>query len=302
MKRSLLFLLLLPVLLYSQEVEYFYNIPIGKSMNEAKKELLRDNFNINSYSIDSLDAVGVIGYLGKCKLKLESDFFRIISKENYDNVKNILGRQYDNISEENNQTMFCLSKFRYLLVENMNDSTKISLLDMTKQFTIRFKGIALGGTLKEILPSLLKEYKFLTQMNGTTTVLTGKFAGYNNCYIYVMGINENDIVSNISVSFPSSEFWNLVYGQYRDLKKSLIEKYGEPVECIENIEETEDMISSLADGKTICKATFQPNGTALNDIMIFISGFKETNNASVMISYTDRLMQYVQNENSKDDL
>lgn len=300
-KNLLLFLLLLPILLHSQEVEYFYNIPIGKSMDEAKKELLKDNFNINSYSIDSLDAVGIIGYLGECKLKLKSDFFSIISKENYNNIKNVLEKQYDNISEESDQTIFCLSKFRFLLVENMDDSTKISLLDMSKQLTIKFKGIPLGRTMKEILPSLLKDYKYLTQMN-EITVLTGKFAGYNNCNIYVMGVNDNDIVSNISVSFPSSKFWDLVYEQYRDLKKSLTEKYGEPVECIENIEKTEDVISSLANRKTICETTFQPNGTALNDIIIFISGIKETNNASIMISYTDRLMQYVKSEVEKDDL
>lgn len=303
MKKGLLLLLLFPIFLYSQQIEYFYNIPVGKTMSEIKSELLEESFKIHSYSVDSIEAVGTVGDFGVCKLKLKPDFCEIKSSEHYDHVRNLLEKQYDIISEDNkHQISFRISKFKYLLIENLKDSTMICLLDMTKKFTIQFKGITLGETLKDILPHLLKDYQYLTQVNGMTTVLTGRFAGYNNCLVYVMGINDNDIVSNISVSLPSSEFWDLVYGQYKDLKKSLIEKYGEPVECIENIEETDNMIFSLANGKTVCTATFQPHGTALNDIIIFISGFKDTNSASVMISYTDRLVQSIQNEVNKDDL
>lgn len=305
MKKGLLLLLLFPILLYSQEVEYFYNLPIGKDMSEIKKELLKENFKINTYSNDSIEVVGKVGEFGVCSLKLKPEIYDITSKENYAHIRGLLEKKYDKIDgddNDNNQTMFSISQFRYLVVEDLKDSTGICLLDMSKKFTIQFKGITLGGTLKEILPRLLKDYQYLTQVNGTSTVLTGRFAGYNDCLIYVTGVNENDIVDNISVSLPSSESWDLVYGQYKALKSSLIEKYGEPVKCVEHIEKIDDMISSLVNGKTECMTTFQPHGTALNDIVIFLSGFKDTNSASVMISYTDRLVQSVQNEVNKDDL
>lgn len=305
MKKGLLLLLLFPILLYSQEVEYFYNLPIGKDMSEIKKELLKENFKINTYSNDSIEAVGKVGEFGICSLKLKPEIYNIISKENYAHIRGLLEKKYAKIDggdNDNNQTMFLISKFRYLMVEDLKDSTGICLLDMSKKFAIQFKGITLGGTLKEILPRLLKDYQYLTQVNGTTTVLTGRFAGYNNCLIYVTGVNENDIVDNISVSLPSSEFWNLVYAQYKTLKTSLTEKYGEPIECVEHFEKTDDMISSLINGNTVCTTTFQPHGTAFGEIIIFLSGIQNPKSVSVIISYMDRLAQFIQNEKNKNDL
>lgn len=86
MKKGLLLLLLFPILLYSQEVEYFYNLPIGKDMSEIKKELLKENFKINTYSNDSIEAVGKVGEFGVCSLKLKPEIYSIISKENYAHI------------------------------------------------------------------------------------------------------------------------------------------------------------------------------------------------------------------------
>lgn len=82
MKKGLLLLLLFPILLYSQEVEYFYNLPIGKDMSEIKKE----NFKINTYSNDSIEAVGKVGEFGVCSLKLKPEIYDITSKENYAHI------------------------------------------------------------------------------------------------------------------------------------------------------------------------------------------------------------------------
>lgn len=62
-------------------------------------------------------------------------------------------------------------------------------------------------------------------------VLTGTFCGRNNCIIVVL-TNKNVVTSNY-VTFLEQEKWKYLESTYNYLKLLLIQKYGNPIECIE---------------------------------------------------------------------
>lgn len=101
---------------------------------------------------------------------------------------------------------------------------------------IKFKGISLGGPVKEFAWNLEKQgYKFLMEMQGYH-VFTGSFAGYTNCSIYVGSAEYEDAVRAVSISFPDQTKWEYLYNNYTKIKDMLKEKYGDPLVCEERFD------------------------------------------------------------------
>lgn len=93
---------------------------------------------------------------------------------------------------------------------------------------MKFKGIEMTGTAVDFARQLeQKGYINMGSMNNTT-ILTGTFAGYNQCNIMVLGKTDGKL-TKVTVMFPSSESWSNLYETYSILKKNLTEKYGAPV-------------------------------------------------------------------------
>ncbi|MBQ8745937.1 MAG: hypothetical protein IJZ05_06245 [Rikenellaceae bacterium] len=74
-----------------------------------------------------------------------------------------------------------------------------------------------GGLLK----SDANKYQF-------ATLLTGHFAGEDNCNIYVAYTPQSKLVCKIIVQFPRKTSWSLLKDQYNRLKIAYTVKYGEP--------------------------------------------------------------------------
>ena len=74
-----------------------------------------------------------------------------------------------------------------------------------------------GGSLK----SDEHKYKF-------ATLLTGHFAGEDNCNIYVLYTPQTRLVFKVIVQFPKKTSWNSLKDQYNRLKIAYSVKYGEP--------------------------------------------------------------------------
>ena len=53
------------------------------------------------------------------------------------------------------------------------------------------------------------------------------------CEVYVSTLDNQDLVSRITVCFPIQDQWKNLYGDYKTLKEMLVEKYGRPVSCVE---------------------------------------------------------------------
>lgn len=98
---------------------------------------------------------------------------------------------------------------------------------------LKFKGVPIDGTLKEFVSRMKRNgFKSLGSEDGVE-VLQGDFAAYKECIVYVSTLDNKDLVSRISVVFPKQETWEYLYGDYKNLKGLLTEKYGQPSEITE---------------------------------------------------------------------
>lgn len=88
-----------------------------------------------------------------------------------------------------------------------------------------FKGIPIDGSLESFVQKLKKK-GFRT--NSSPNDLTGPFAGYSNCSVMVLCNEESQKVRGVGVLLPSTDSWDVLYSQYKNLKEMLTTKYGSP--------------------------------------------------------------------------
>ena len=92
-----------------------------------------------------------------------------------------------------------------------------------------FKGVSMDCDIDTFIAKLEKsglklnehKYKFCN-------ILTGNFAGEDNCNIYVMYTPQTRLVFKVMVQFPKKTSWNSLKDQYNRLKISYSVKYGDP--------------------------------------------------------------------------
>ena len=101
---------------------------------------------------------------------------------------------------------------------------------------LKFKGVPIDGTLNEFVSRMKRKgFKMIGSEDGVA-VLEGDFAAYKECTIYVSTLDNKDLVSQISVMFPNQDSWEYLYGDYKNLKGLLTEKYGKPSEVTERFQ------------------------------------------------------------------
>ena len=54
--------------------------------------------------------------------------------------------------------------------------------------------------------------------------------------VYVETLDNRDLVSRIIVEFPKQERWEELFGNYKNLKSMLMEKYGNFSSCVERFQ------------------------------------------------------------------
>ena len=102
---------------------------------------------------------------------------------------------------------------------------------------MKFKGIPLDVSSDEFVSQLKKQgYKYVTRKNNDFVVMTGDFAGYSECNIYINIVLPDDVIGMVSVSFPNQSRWSYLQATYNNIKKMLIEKYGTPSSCTEEFD------------------------------------------------------------------
>ncbi len=95
---------------------------------------------------------------------------------------------------------------------------------------LKFKGVPIDGTLEMYAENMkLNGFKLESSQNGTA-IFTGDFAGFKDCKLGVSTLNQKNLVYKIGVLFPNKQTWSGLYGDYRNLKTMLTEKYGKPTE------------------------------------------------------------------------
>lgn len=288
--------------IYSQTGNNFFGVPISNDFGAASNELKKKDFEIVGYSNDSIALTGTLMPFGECSVVLYEKSQTITFKNN-SLVDSAIKETYGNpITSEGNKESYFISSYNCALVVKDDLFTKIVIIDLSDILTIKFKGITLGRPLKEILPLLKKDFNYLTQFQGYT-ILTGKFAGYSDCTIYVNAVDDEEIVSFVNVLFPQTDNWNVLFAQYNKLKKSLTEKYGEPNECLEDVVgNKKNKIKDLINGDVNCRTIFKTS--AVGEITLSLIGYEDVKDVkgAVNVRYDDLLSLEKKNKSYENDL
>lgn len=104
---------------------------------------------------------------------------------------------------------------------------------MLKAQHLTFKGVPITGTLKEFTNAMVQKgfHHELTQDG--VAVFSGDFAGYRDCSIGVLTLQNQDVVNLVTVLFSEHETWSSLITQYNRLKLLLSQKYGAPADNTE---------------------------------------------------------------------
>lgn len=101
---------------------------------------------------------------------------------------------------------------------------------------LSFKGVPINGTLNEYVSKMEKSGFTLVGTEDGVAILEGEFAAFKGCTIAVVTLEQNDLVSKISVIFPEGNTWSSFSEDYYNLKELLTEKYGKPSEVVEKFD------------------------------------------------------------------
>jgi hypothetical protein len=113
-------------------------------------------------------------------------------------------------------------------------SVYVSAQSSTNHMT--FKGIPIDGSIDEFVSGMKqKGFTFIVVEDGVA-FFTGEFAACSPCTIKAVSSNSTNVVSHVSVSFPSCETWPILLDNYSKLKSMLTQKYGKPKDCVEKFE------------------------------------------------------------------
>lgn len=97
-----------------------------------------------------------------------------------------------------------------------------------------FKGIPIDGPLNQFVSKLQSDGYTLECKDADNAVLSGTFAGRDNCYLYV--VVKNKLVAAVMVMFPKGSNWNALEIEYSIFKNALTDKYGEPIKVVEQFQ------------------------------------------------------------------
>ena len=169
---------------------------------------------------------------------------------------------------------------------------------------LSFKGVPIDGTLNEYIQKMKqKGFDYLRTTDGLA-ILSGDFAGYKGCIIGVATLRQKDLVSKITVIFPSSETWGTLSNNYYSLKEMLTEKYGKPefvTEEFQGYSQPTDDNSRMHEVKMDrCKfiTSFE---TPKGSIQLSID-HNDISECSVILSYFDKINGDVIRAEAMDDL
>ena len=170
---------------------------------------------------------------------------------------------------------------------------------------LKFKGVPIDGSLETFVWGMQQVGFRVQERNNSKAILSGDFAGFKDCLIYVYTLQNKDLVSNIVVHFPNREQWKQLSNDYFNLKSLLIEKYGNPTAFEESFDDEYRITSNddkmklfyVKDDKCKFSSTFT---TPQGNIILSIEHAKY--NCFVMLRYIDKKNSEDVKKHAIDDL
>lgn len=177
---------------------------------------------------------------------------------------------------------------------------------MERSGHLKFKGVPIDGTLENFVNRMRRKGFKKEEMEDGTAVLSGDFADFKECTVYVETLENKDLVSRIGVAFPPQEQWEYLYGDYKHLKELLTEKYGKPSSCVEKFQKSygigpnddNDRMHYVKFDK--CKYETHFN-TDKGEVVLAIE-HNESLSCYVVLVYKDKINGSIIREHAKEDL
>lgn len=125
-----------------------------------------------------------------------------------------------------------------------------------KEEYLQFMGIPIEGSVSSFVRKLQSKCFKLDTYVDNNVLLSGTFAGYSNCIVYVCGDKDKQM-SHVYVTFPVQTNWTELEQRYNTLKSNLTEKYGTPtsIEECKNPNAT-DKMAQLSNGEINYRSEF----------------------------------------------
>ncbi len=93
-----------------------------------------------------------------------------------------------------------------------------------------FKGIPIDGTQDAFVKKLeAKGFKREKRVDNCI-YMSGRFAGYNNCQVFVDRNTYVNLVNSVGVSFPAADNWAQLQTAFNAMETMLTKKYGQPTD------------------------------------------------------------------------
>ena len=169
---------------------------------------------------------------------------------------------------------------------------------------LSFKGVPIDGTLNEYVQKMKqKGFNYLGTEDGVA-ILSGDFAAYKGCTVGVATLKQKDLVSKITVIFPSCETWASLANNYYSLKEMLTEKYGQPADVTEKFQgysepmDDNDRMHQVKMDRCKYVTTFE---TPKGSIQLYI-GHNSVTSCFVLLSYFDKINGDVIRAKAMEDL
>ncbi len=96
---------------------------------------------------------------------------------------------------------------------------------------LTFRQIPITGNVQNFIRKLESQgYTVTNSYNHeyNVAILTGKFAGVNNCQILVVGTPISMLTCRVVISLPEQQIWFSLKSEYQEWKNKLTTKYGTP--------------------------------------------------------------------------
>lgn len=175
----------------------------------------------------------------------------------------------------------------------------------TEEQHLEFMGIPIDGPLNAFAQKLqAKGMEITVRVNGAI-LLSGNFAGDNDCTICLNGTSKNEIWRACVMSSPYYS-WSTLADRYFTLKNMLAQKYGDPISVEEfQVRYTPDSNSDkwycvIMDQCNYASTYITENGQI--DLSIIKYHGILTESAAVMLTYTDQANSQNKFDSMMDDL
>lgn len=171
---------------------------------------------------------------------------------------------------------------------------------------LKFKNVPIDGPLDKFVARMVRSGFKVEEETAGQAILSGDFADFKECMVYVETLKGKDLVSKITVRFPNQAQWEYLYGDYQHLKELLTVKYGKPSSCVEKFQGAYGMTPTDDNNRMhyvhfdCCKyeTLF---ATDKGEISLRI-GHEGVIRAFVMLSYKDKINSNIIKKHAIDDL